>query len=220
MCRPGRTRRRRRCPRGRARRLDFDVVRLSAILLLACGLLVGATGCGSTTPRATPAAQSPAVQSPATPVVHLGPAKRRYLAHFKTDCRRVDSLSAASGDRLAQLIGQIRGGDPRAVRRLTVYLHALAGAFGQGLRATHRLGSPPNPDARYGQAYLASAGQIVTAIGRLGDAVAHLDARGVGSATRLLKSATTNAQTSAARYGIPTCGKGAAGSPPLTGPSV
>jgi hypothetical protein len=153
-------------------------------------------------------------------LVRLGPAKRRYLTHFKTDCKRVDSLSTASGDRLAQLIGQIRGGDPRAVRRLTVYLRALAGAFGQGLRATRALGSPPNPDARYGQAYLAAAGQIVAAIRQLGNAVAHLDAQGVGSATRLLKSSTATAQTAAARYGIPTCGKAAAGSPSLTGPSV
>ena len=131
----------------------------------------------------------------------------------------MDSLATASGDRLAQLIGQIRGGDPRAVRRLTVYLHGLAAAFKQGLRATRALGSPPDPDARYGQAYLSAAGQIVTAIGRLGTAVAHLDANGVSSATKLLKSATASAQTAASRYGIPTCGK-ATSSPSLTGPSV
>lgn len=198
-------------------------MRLPATALLACGLLVGATGCGSTTsstPAPAPAAQSPAAQAPAAPPVRLSAAKRRYLTHFKTDCRRVDSLSTASGDRLAQLIGQISGGDPRAVHRLTVYLHGLAAAFRQGLRATRALGSPPNPDARYGQAYLAAAGQIVTAIGRLGTAVSHLDARGVGSATRLLKSATTSAQSAATRYGIPTCGKAAASSPSLTGPSV
>jgi hypothetical protein len=194
---------------------------------LACGLLAGMTGCGSTsgpttsrsTSSPTSATQPPAAQAQGTPPVRLSPAKRRYLTHFKTDCRRVDSLSAASGDHLAQLIGQIRSGDPRAVRRLTVYLHGLAAAFQQGLRATRALGSPPGPDARYGQAYLAAAGQIVTAIGHLGNAVARLDAHGVGSATKLLKSATTSAKTAAARYGIPTCGK-TTGSPSLTGPSV
>ena len=201
-------------------------MRLALTALLACGLLAGASGCGGTT-RSSSSSSQPSASSPAAgqssakqaPAVRYSAAKRRYLTHFKTDCRRVDGLATASSSRLAALIGQIQGGDPRALRRLTVYLHGLAGAFQQGLRQTRALGPPPEPDARFGQAYLTAAAQIVGAIGHLGDAVARLDARGVGSATQQLKTATTSAQAAAARYGFPTCGKSSS-SPSLPGPAV
>jgi len=161
-------------------------------------------------PGHAPAAPS---RAPAAPAVPMSPAKRRYLAHFKGDCRAVSAIGQASSDRLNVLVARVHAGDVRAVAELTVFFKRLSGAFGQGLAGTRRLGPPPEPGSHYGRTYLADSSRIVLALGQLGDAVSHLNAPALKQASAHLARATASAHVAARRYGFPDCSAAVPSSP-------
>lgn len=145
----------------------------------------------------------------------MSPAKRRYLAHFRTSCAAGNKFASQTTAQMQALIGQISRGDLSAVVRLQRYLQILSHAFATGLSRMRSLGPPPEPDASYGRAYITAAGRMVAAIQHLGRAVGKLDAPGIATANGELKAASTAANTAARRYGFQTCGSAPAS--PATG---
>lgn len=221
-----------------ARRPLLFVVRLLAVLcavvastgaLVACGkdarrgpagTSAHATAPGRVPPAPAAPGHAPAApgHSPAAPSPPMSPAKHRYLAHFKGDCRAVGAVGQASSDRLKALVARVHAGDVRAVAELTVFFKRLSGAFRQGLAGTRRLGPPPEPGSHYGRTYLADASRIVRALGQLGDAVSHLNAGALKQASAHLTRATASAHVAARRYGFPDCSSAVPSSPFGSGP--
>lgn len=209
-----------------ARRPLLFVVRVVAVLCALAAASAALAACGKDAHRAAvkPGARAPAPSraphapaapghAPATPAVPMSPAKLRYLAHFKGDCRAVGAVGQASADRLKGLVARVHAGDVRAVAELTVFFRRLSGAFGQGLAGTRRLGPPPQPGSHYGRTYLADAARIVRALGQLGDAVSHLSAGALKQASAHLARATASAHVAARRYGFPDCSSAVPSSP-------
>lgn len=162
---------------------------------------------------AHPGAPAAPGHTPGTASPPMSPAKRRYLAHFKGDCRAVGAVGQASADRLKGLVARVHAGDVHAVAELTVFFKGLSGVFGQGLAGTRRLGAPPEPGGHYGRTYLADAARIVRALGQLGDAVSHLNAGALKRASAHLTRATASAHVAAKRYGFPDCSSAVPASP-------
>lgn len=178
-------------------------------------------GCGSSarSPSGRASAPATAAASP-TPApsagVRLSPAKRRYLAHFRVNCRRADQLAAASSQRVTQLTRRLSAGDRSAVGQLTRLLDGLAAQMSVGLGRLRALGPPPDPDADQARHYQAAAARTVAGVHDLSRSVGALDAAGIQAATAQVRAATAEARAAARVYGYPTCAGGggvAAGGP-------
>jgi hypothetical protein len=187
------------------------IVVLAAVGLAACG--------GSSTHRSTAAQAHTGATGPggATGPSTGAGAKRRYLAHFNSDCHSAGRLGKATGNVIGSLSAQIAHGNLAAVAELNLFLQRLAATYQAGLRGTLALGLPPAPDAHDGRAYLTDTQRMISAIRDMGAAVGRLDGPGLHAASTRLHDATTAASRAAKRYGFPSCG-GSSGTPAL--PSV
>jgi hypothetical protein len=196
-------------------------VRLAALLIVLFTLSAGVSACGAGTTHRSPRSGGSTGPAGATPrrLAPASGAKRRYLAHFRNDCRTAGHLGKATGDVIAALTAQIQRGNLAAATELSVFLRRLATTYQAGLRGARALGAPPDPDGRDGRAYLDDTQRMIAALRDMGSAVAVLDAHALRSASTRLHTATGAATGAAKRYGFPTCPGGSGGAAP-PGPSA
>jgi hypothetical protein len=148
------------------------------------------------------------------------PAKRRYLAHLKTNCTAATLAANATGAKIQKLVREIGEGRGAALGELIGYLARMANAFGASLQSTRSFGRPPNPDRDQALLYFREAGAVIAAIKSLGAALEVVKTGSVESAIHRLTAASNASQTAAERYGIPTCHSGRGGSRQPSGPAV
>lgn len=184
--------------------------------MVVLAVMLGASGCGGSSPSHPPAKPTGTSSTAAAKAaVRYSPAKRRYLHHFKTSCKRVNRRADAMTRRIKALTDQLAKGDTRSVRRLANYFHKLARTFAKGLLHTKHLGPPPEPDSAAGVRYLAADAAIVLGIQRIGDAVATGNSSQIAPATAQIRSATQIAKDAGSTYGFPQCGSAPENSAPI-----
>lgn len=179
-------------------------MRRSIALWVLLVFVSGIMGCGGTSHTASSAsARTTPSKGALTP--HYSPAKRRYLAHFQTNCAAAAIAADASGAEIDRLIAQIGEGQLEALPRLVGYLARMSRAFEASLHNAQAFGSPPNPDSDQAHAYFREAAAVIEAIRSLSAALERVKATAVESAIHRLAKASQATQTAAERYGIPIC---------------
>jgi hypothetical protein len=195
---------------------------LICLLLSAAALTVA--GCGgtshhttTTTAKAT-SADTGTTATTSTAVSATSPAKRRYLSHFSVDCTQADKLTNDLQSQLNKLIGSAENGNKQALSKLAALFHRIASALNTGLKKDNALGTPPNPDSKDAQRYLADVEVTAFAFQKIGDGLAVGNLQVVNAAEKVIADANKSVSAAAKRYGIPTCGPASGSS--SSGPSV